>query len=71
VTPVEVTWSVAARELLTEVELAVLAGRNLAQIEIEVLASARLDEEAPAAARAYACGYRERASQNGHVRVPK
>jgi hypothetical protein len=43
----------------------------LAQIEIEVLASARLDEEAPAAARAYACGYRERASQNGHVRVPK
>jgi hypothetical protein len=65
------TRSVDAKELLTEVELAVIAGRNLAQIETEVLASARLDEEAPAAARRYACGYRERASQNGHDWLPE
>lgn len=67
-TPVEVTRSVEARELLTEAELAVLAGRDLAQIETDVLASARLEEEAPVADVPYACGYRERASQNGHVR---
>jgi hypothetical protein len=65
------TRSVAARELLTEVELAVLAGRNLAQIETEVVASASLEEESPSAARLYARGCRERKSHNGYVRLPE
>jgi hypothetical protein len=63
--------SVDARELLTEIELAVLAGRNLAQIETEVLASARREEEAQAAPRPYAGGCREQPSQNGHVPLPE
>lgn len=39
------TRSMSARELVTEVELAVLAGRNLDQIEAEILGSSGLDEE--------------------------
>lgn len=39
------TRTMSTSVLLTEVELALLAGRNLAQIEHEILASSGLDEE--------------------------
>jgi hypothetical protein len=54
--------SVSAGELLTEVELAVLAGRNLAQIEDEILESSGLDEESQSAAWLYAWSCRARAA---------
>jgi hypothetical protein len=57
------TQAVSARELLIEVELAVLAGRNLAQIEAEILAPSGLDEESQSTVWLYAWGYRERASR--------
>ena len=57
------TRSMSARELVTEVELAVLAGRNLDQIEAEVLGSSGLDEEAQSAVWLYAWGYAERLSR--------
>jgi hypothetical protein len=55
--------SLSERELLTEVELAVLAGRNLAQIEAEILADSGLDEESQSAVWLYAWGHRGRAPQ--------
>jgi hypothetical protein len=57
------TRSVSARGLLVEVELALLAGRNLAQIEAEILASSGLDEESESAVGLSARGYGERASR--------
>lgn len=48
---------------MTEVELAVLAGRNLDQIEAEILGSSGLDEEAQSAVWLYAWGYGERLSR--------
>ena len=57
------TRSMSARELVTEVELAVLAGRNLDQIEAEILGSSGLDEEARSAVWLYAWGYGERLSR--------
>jgi hypothetical protein len=50
------TRSVSTPELLTEVEFAVLAGRDLAQIEAEIIAAAGLDEESQSAVRLYAWG---------------
>lgn len=50
------------RELLTEVELAVLAGRNLDQIEAEILDSSGLDEDSQSAAWLYAWSYDRHAS---------
>jgi hypothetical protein len=40
--------------LITEVELALLAGRNLEQIEAEILARCDVDEDSQAAAWLYA-----------------
>ena len=57
------TRTVSTSELLTEVELAVLAGRNLAQIEAEILAPSGLDEESRSAVWLCAWGYGERASR--------
>ena len=48
------TRSVSTPELLTEVEFAVLAGRDLAQIEAEIIAAAGLDEESQSAVWLYA-----------------
>jgi hypothetical protein len=56
---------VSTSELLTEVELAVLAGRNLAQIEEEIVASSGLDEDSQSAVWLYAWGYRERLAERG------
>jgi hypothetical protein len=53
----------SARELLIEVELAVLAGRSLEQIEAEMLADWGLDEESQSAVWLYAWSYREAASR--------
>jgi hypothetical protein len=57
------TRSMSARELVTEVELAVLAGRNLDQIEAEILGSSGLDEEARSAFGSTRGGYGERLSR--------
>jgi hypothetical protein len=62
------TRTVSTSELLTEVELAVLVGRNLAQIEAEILASSGLDEESQSAVWLGAWGYRERASRRESCR---
>jgi hypothetical protein len=48
--------------LLTEVELAVLAGRNLDQIEAEIIDSSGLDEDSQSAAWLYAWSYDRHAS---------
>jgi hypothetical protein len=57
------TRSMSARELVIEVELAVLAGRNLDQIEAEILGSSGLDEQARSAVWLYAWGNGERLSR--------
>jgi hypothetical protein len=50
----DMTRPASTRELLTEVELAVLAGRDLAQIEAEIIAASGLDEESQSAVWLYA-----------------
>jgi hypothetical protein len=64
------TRSVTAGELLTKVELAVLAGRKLAQIEAEILTSSGLDEESQSAAWLYAWGCGERPSRTEPLLPP-
>jgi hypothetical protein len=64
------TRSLSARELLTEVELALLAGRNLAQIEAEILSSSGLDEESQSAAWLYAWGHGESAPRKAPFLPP-
>jgi hypothetical protein len=52
-----------ATGVLTEVELALLAGQNLSQIEAAILASSGLREESQSAAGLDGWGFRQRASR--------
>jgi hypothetical protein len=58
---------VSTLELLTEVQSALLAGRNLVQIEAEIIAASGLDEESQSAVWLYAWATTELASRRESI----